>query len=130
MELYVFKKEREKLKGFCFINSKLVNELCYKLQPGDLSILSSKRRKKEEKDCWEKVMFGTVCWLNIAGILKRKKKKELFLKSYHYLFGRRLLKLCYILNAPLCWNLLVVLSIYLSSRLLLHISVSALYCFH
>ncbi len=49
MELYVFKKEREKLKGFCFINSKLVNELCYMLQPGDLSIFSSKRKKKERK---------------------------------------------------------------------------------
>ena len=49
-------------------------------------------------------MFDTACWLNIAGILKRKEKgkKELFLKSYHYLFGRRLLKLCYILNVLLC----------------------------
>ena len=48
-------------------------------------------------------MFDASCWLNIVSILKRKreKKKELFLKSY-YLFGRRLLKLCYILNAPLC----------------------------
>ena len=36
---------------------------------------------------------------------------ELFLEFY-YLFGRRLLKLCYILNAPLGWNLLVVLFIY------------------
>ena len=80
------------------------------LQPGDLSIFSSKRKKKErkkekeEKDCWETFMFDTACWLNIADILKRKekreKKKELFLKSYHYLFGRRLFKFCYISNAP------------------------------
>ncbi len=49
------------------------------------------------------------CNSSFIGILKRKrgKKKELFLKSY--LFGHRLLKFCYILNAPLCWNLLVVL---------------------
>ena len=51
------KKEREKLKRFCFINSKLVNELCYMLQSGDLDIFSCKRKKKEkrkekeEKDC-------------------------------------------------------------------------------
>ena len=50
-------------------------------------------------------MFKTVCWFNIASTLKRKKekeKKELFLKSHHYLFGRCLLKLCYILNALSC----------------------------
>ena len=43
------KKEIEKLKGFCFINSKLVNELCYMLQPGDLSLSSGKRKKKERR---------------------------------------------------------------------------------
>ena len=125
------KKEKEKQKGFCFINNKLVDELCYILQPGDLSIFSTKRektkerkKKKEEKDCWETFVFDTASWLNIASTLKRKEKRKrnLFLKSYHYLVGRRLLKLCSILNAPLCWNL--------SSRLLLHISVSASYRFH
>ena len=35
-KLYVFKKEREKLKRFCFIIVKLVNELCYILQSSDL----------------------------------------------------------------------------------------------
>ena len=43
------KKEREKLKRFCFINSKLVNEYCYLLQSGDLDIFSSKRIKKKGK---------------------------------------------------------------------------------
>ena len=38
-----------KKKGFCFINSKLVNEFCYMLQSGDLGIFSSKRKKKERK---------------------------------------------------------------------------------
>ena len=47
-------------------------------------------------------MFDTSCWLNIAGILKREKEKELFLKYYYYLFGRRLLEFCCILNASLC----------------------------
>ena len=113
---YMYSKKKEKLKGFCFINSKWGNELCYMLQLSDLGIFSSKRKKKEkekeEKDCWETFMFDTACWLNIAGFFKkkRKKKEELFLKSY--LFGCRLLKLCYIFNAPLCRNLLVVLFIY------------------
>ena len=42
-------------------------------------------------------MFDTSGWKYFKR--KRDKKKELFLKSYHYLFGRRLLKLCHILNA-------------------------------
>ncbi len=71
-------------------------------QLSDLSIF----KEKEEKDCWETFMFDTA-----GRYFKKKgeKKKELFLKSHYYLFGCRLLKLCYILNAPLCWNLLVVL---------------------
>ena len=81
-KLYVFKKEREKLKEFCFIFSKLVNELCYMLQSGDLDIFSQvkekerKKKEKEEKDCWETFMFDTSRWLNIAGILKRKEKRK------------------------------------------------------
>ena len=111
-----------------------MNELCYMLQLGDLDIFSSKwkkkerKKEKEEKDCWETFMFDTSCWLDIVGIWKKKREKEKkpFLKSFHYLFGRRLLKFCYILNAPLCWNLSVVL-FPLSIRLLLHVSVSASY---
>ena len=38
-----------KKKGFGFIISKLVNELCYMLQSGDLDTFSSKRKKKERK---------------------------------------------------------------------------------
>ena len=45
----------------------------------------------------------------------------MFRKSHHYLLGRRILKFCYILNAPLCWNLLVVLFL-LSIWLLLRVS--------
>ena len=62
-----------------------------------LDIFSSKRKKrkekkergkKEERDVF---VFKTVCWFNIAGTLKREKqkRKELFLKSHNYLFGRR-----------------------------------------
>ena len=53
LESYMYTKKREKLKIFCFINGKLVNELCYMLQSSDLDIFSSKRKKKEkkEKDC-------------------------------------------------------------------------------
>ena len=90
---------------------------------------SSKKKGKKEKRKRRKrtvkrhfcLMFS--CWLNIFYTLKRKekRKKELFLKSHHYLFGRRISKFCYILNAPLCWNLLVVL-FPLSIWLLLHVS--------
>ena len=81
---------------------------------------SKKKEKKKEKKkkgeikkrlLRETFVFNTACWLNKTGCLKgkEKRKKELFLKSHDYLFGRRLLKLCYILNAPcveiywLCW---------------------------
>ena len=69
--------------------------------------------KKKERNCKGSVssivkferhfclMFS--CWLNILLYLKKKgeKKKELFLKSHHYLFGRGMLKFCYVLNARL-----------------------------
>ena len=50
-------------------------------QPGDLGIFSSKRKKKErkkekEKDCRETFMFDTASWLNIASILKEKRKEK------------------------------------------------------
>ena len=108
----------QRKKRHLFHKRKLVDELCYILQPGDLSIFSVKEKKRRRekkgerrKNCWETFVFDTARWLNIAGTLKRKEKRKrnLFLKSYLYLFGRRLLKLCSILNAPLCWNLLVVL---------------------
>ena len=47
-------KGREKPKGFCFIISKLVNELHYMLQSGDLDTFSSERKKKERKEKKEK----------------------------------------------------------------------------
>ena len=56
---------------------------------------------------------------------KREKKKELFLKSHDYLFSRCVSKFCYILNAPLCWNLLVGL-FPLLIWLLLHVSCRSL----
>ena len=42
---------------------------------------SSKRKRKEKKrkkkkDCWETILFDISCWLNIAGILKRKEKRR------------------------------------------------------
>ena len=50
------------------------------LHSGDMDISKEKERKKkkekEEKDCWEISMFDTSCWLNIAGILKRKEKRK------------------------------------------------------
>ena len=76
-------------------------------------------------------MFKTVYWFNIAGTLKRKKekRKELFLKSHNYLFGRRLLKLCYNCKCSLVLKSIRYV-VYLSSCLLLHISFSASYRFH
>ena len=73
---------------------------------------SSKRKRKRKKEK-EKTVERHFClmfswWLNIAGISKREKKEELFLKSPYYLFDRRILKFCYILNAHMCWNVLIV----------------------
>ena len=92
---------------------------------------SSKRKRKRKKIKTVERHFCLMfsCWFDIAGILKREKQKELFLKLHHYLFGRRILKFCYILDAPSCWNLLVVFFPQ-SICLLLHVSVSASYLFH
>ena len=52
------------------------------IQPGELAFSQVKEKKKErkkekeERDCSETFMFDTVCWLNIAGILKRKEKRK------------------------------------------------------
>ena len=85
-----------------------------------------KKEKEEKNDCERHFCLMFSCWLNIFLYCKKEKRKEkkLFLKSHHYLFGCRLLKFRCTLNAPLCWNLLVVL-LPLSICLLLHISVSA-----
>ena len=40
----MYSKRKKKLKRFCFINSKLVNELCYMLQSGEV-----KEKRKKEK---------------------------------------------------------------------------------
>ena len=100
------------------------------LLSGDLDTFTRARekRKKEKREKRKKtferhfcLMFS--CWLNIVlySKKKREKKKEPFLKSHHYLFGRRILKFCNISNAPLCWNLLIGLFL-LSIWLLLHTS--------
>ena len=41
------KKEREKQKGLCFINSKLANGLCYILSPVTQEFSLVKEKKKE-----------------------------------------------------------------------------------
>ena len=68
---------------------------------------SKKKRKKEKRGRRKRTAerhFGLTFsfWLHILSYFKKKreKKKEMFLKSHHYLFGRRILKFCYILNAP------------------------------
>ena len=123
-KLYVFLKKERNCK--CSI-SPIVKFIEWTLQLASVRRLrhfySSKRKRKRKKGERGKrtverhfcLMFS--CWFNIADISKREKKKELFL----YLFDRRILKLCYILNAPLCWNLLVVF-LPLSIWLLLHVS--------
>ena len=34
------------------------------------------KREREKKDCWETFSFDISCWLNIAGILKRKGRRK------------------------------------------------------
>ena len=139
--IYIYsEKERKKLKRFV---SSTVNEWVY------LDTFSSKRKKSRKKEKKKKkkerkkkgerrkgllretFVFNTACWLNKADSLKgkEKRKKELFLKSHKYLFGRHLLKLCYILNAPPELKSIGYV-VYLSSCLLLHISFSASYRLH
>ena len=52
--MYSKERERKKRKRSCFINSKLVNKLCYVLQSGDLDIFSGKTKRKEKKEKEEK----------------------------------------------------------------------------
>ena len=68
-KLYVFKNEREKLKGFCFIISKLVNELCYMLQSGDLDIFSSKRKKEEKRRKKKRTVERHLCLMLPVGFI-------------------------------------------------------------
>ena len=80
---------------------------CFSLATSTFSQVKEKERKKKKRKKKRTVERHLCLILPVDLILpvfkkKREKKKELFLKSYHYLFGCRLLKLCYILNAPLC----------------------------
>ena len=85
-----------------------------------------KKKEKEKRTVERHFCLMRSCWLNILLYCKKEReRKKNFRKSHHYLF----VKLCSILNAPLCWNLLVVL-FPLSISLLLHVSVSASYRFH
>ena len=88
---------------------------------------SKRKRKKKEKE--EKGLFRDIVWCFPVGLtfcyILKKKEKELFLKSHHYLLGRCILKFCYILSAPLCWNLFVVL-FPMPIWLLLHVSCRSL----
>ena len=91
-----------------------------------------KKKKKEEKDCRERHLCFKLPTRLTKPIVKkerRKEKKERFLKSHNYLFGHRLLKFCYMLNASLMLKSIGCV-VYLSSCLLLPISVSASYRFH
>ena len=103
------RKEKKKGRNLCFTLPSWLNKA--KSFKEKKERWKKEKKKKEERETF---VFKTVCWFNIAGTLKRKKekRKELFLKSHSYLFGRRLLKPCYILNAPSCWSLFVMLFIY------------------
>ena len=128
-KLFVFKRKKKETncKGSVssivkFIEWTLLHASVQRLR----HFYSSKRIRKKKRERRKRTVerhfcLMLSCWLNIAGILKREKKKELFLKSHHYLFNHHLFRFRCILNVPLCWNLLVVCFL-LSIWLLLHVS--------
>ena len=109
------RKKRKKERHLCLI-------LLTWLNKADSLKAKKERKKRKKRKRRETFVFKTVCWFNIASTLKGKKekRKELFLKSHKHLFGRRLLKLCYILNAPFVLKFIGYV-VYLSCCLLLHI---------
>ena len=127
-KLYVLKKERNCKDSVSsivkFIEWTWLHASVQRLR----HFYSSKRKRKKEKRERRKrtVERHFFVWCFPVGLIlpvfqkKKEKKKELFLK-FHYLLNHRILKFCYILNAPLCWNLLVVF-FPLSIWLLLHVS--------
>ena len=97
-KLYVFKKKRN-CKGSISPIIKLIEWTLLHTSVLQLRhFYSSKRKRRRKKGERRKrtveryfcLMFS--CWFNIAGILKREKKKELFLKSHHYFFNHCILK--------------------------------------
>ncbi len=54
------KKKREKLKGFCCMNSKLVNGLCYIRQPSDLGFFQVKEKRKKKRGERRKGLLNSV----------------------------------------------------------------------
>ena len=62
-----WKKEREKLKGFRFIISKLVNEVCYMHQSDIFS--STKKKRKSEKKKKKRTVARRLCLILTVGLM-------------------------------------------------------------
>ena len=69
-----------------------------------------KKKTKKKKDCWETFLFDVFLLAKYFRCLKREENKNCFLNFHIICFDRHILKFCYILNAPLCWNILIVFS--------------------
>ena len=91
---------------------KILYEHFYTPQSGvlDTSIQVKEREKrKKKKDCWETFLFDVFLLTKYFRCLKKEKRTVSWISSL-FVFDRRIFKFCYILNTPLCWNVLIVFS--------------------
>ena len=74
-----------------------------------IQVKEREKKRKKKKNYWETFLFNAFLLTKYFRCLKREEKKNCFL-NFLICFNRHISKFCYILNAPLCWNALIVFS--------------------